>query len=197
MANYTPKRKRRLSSSSSYLEPATFLAHTGIKANKPSPGMMSASRTSVEKSANSASQSPPISLNPPADISSAPEKRAKTYERGARRKTREDHYEVKSVKEGKKQGKEKKTKERKETNEGTDKKLRKRKCKEKSGDALMHDFTARNVTRERLTVSQNNCHESQEPCQYYYLISRIAQTNIDCRPVQQRPSIMASQKTRT
>lgn len=69
---------------------------------------------------------------------------AKPYERKRRFKTREDHYTLKEARKVPKQT----------INEGESpvRKRGKRTRKEKSGSALMHDFTARNVAFSRLTV---------------------------------------------
>ena len=75
----------------------------------------------------------------------SPEKPAKTYERRSRHKTREDRYEVKQGKTHKEENKQ----ELKKKN----KKQGKRKRKEKSGAALMSSFSAKNIARDRLTVS--------------------------------------------
>ena len=64
----------------------------------------------------------------------------------SRHRTRKDRYELKEVKEAKKRKKKKKK------NEDPSKKERKRKRKEKSGAALMHDFRAKNVAHDSLTV---------------------------------------------
>lgn len=70
---------------------------------------------------------------------------AKPYERKSRRKTRENRY---SLKESSKVSDQ-------INNEGESpvRKKGKRKRREKSGSALMHDFTARNIAFSRLTVS--------------------------------------------
>ena len=70
---------------------------------------------------------------------------AKPYERRLRHKTRADHYTLKEALKGPQQT----------INEGESpvRKKGKRTRKEKSGSALMHDFTARNVAFSRLTVS--------------------------------------------
>ena len=78
----------------------------------------------------------------------SPKKRAKQYERKPRHKTKEDKYEVKRT--GRKLGIRPRTKEK--TN-GAVKKDKKRKRKQRSGDALMHTFGAPNVAQDRLTVS--------------------------------------------
>lgn len=74
-----------------------------------------------------------------------PDKLHQTYERRPRRKTREDRYELKEAK-ANFGGKRAKAKDRDK------KKHRKRRRTEKSGTALMHDFSAKNVSHERLTV---------------------------------------------
>jgi len=69
----------------------------------------------------------------------------KSYERRSRHKTREDRYDLK-------QDTKRPTKKQKKA--GAAGKDRKRKRKEKSGNTLMHDFTASNVAQDRLTVSK-------------------------------------------
>ena len=76
------------------------------------------------------------------------EEPAKRYERRPRHKTKEDRYKVK--KDGDKSTKQRA---RKDKRNGTDKRNTKGKRKEKSGDALMHTFSAPNIAQERLTVS--------------------------------------------
>ena len=76
------------------------------------------------------------------------EQPAKRYERRPRHKTKEDKYEVK--KDGDKSAKQRA---RKDERHSTDKPNKKGKRKEKSGDALMHTFSAPNIAQERLTVS--------------------------------------------
>ena len=73
---------------------------------------------------------------------------AKRYERRPRHKTKNDKYEVK--KDGKESRKRKRIKEK---NTRTSRQDRKSKRKERSGDALMHTFSAPNVAQDRLTVS--------------------------------------------
>jgi len=78
-------------------------------------------------------------------LSNSPATKPKSYERRSRHKTREDRYDLKQ--DGKRSAK----KQKKAGAAGTD---RKRKRKEKSGNTLMHDFTASNVAQDRLTVSK-------------------------------------------
>ena len=84
----------------------------------------------------------------PCNVPSLPEQPVKRYEKRPRHKTKEDKYKVK-------QDGDKSTKQRarKEKKRGTDKPNKKAKRKEKSGDALMHTFSAPNIAQERLTVS--------------------------------------------
>lgn len=169
MANSTPKRKRRLSSISSYLEPARFVAHTGAEAEDQVQPMVSFSRGSVANSVDTASRSSSVSLDSSTVISVSPEKPAKSYERRPRHKTRGDRYEIKQAKETKKRKKEKIEKKAKKAHAA--KKDRKRNRGEKSGAALMHNFTARNVTRDRLTVRYSDAYK---PCQICQLTIQLA-----------------------
>ena len=172
MTNLTLKRKRRLSSISSHLEPATFNSHTEVEGKEPDQAIDLVSRGSSVDLVDTPLRSSSAS-NSSTIISVSPEKQVKSYERRLRRKTREDRYEIKQAKEVKMQQKEKekkkKNKEKKRTGAGAAKKERKRNRKEKSGAALMHDFTARNVTRDRLTV---RCYDSDNLCQHCQLTSR-------------------------
>lgn len=70
---------------------------------------------------------------------------ARPYERRSRHKTREDRYTLKEAS--------KVPKQTTNADESPARKKGKRRRKEKSGTALMHDFTARNVAFNRLTVS--------------------------------------------
>ena len=70
---------------------------------------------------------------------------ANPYQRKSRHKTRDDHYTLKQVPQARKH--------RLDEDTPAAGKRGKRKRKEKSGSALMHEFHARNVARDRLTVS--------------------------------------------
>ena len=72
----------------------------------------------------------------------------KTYRRRPRHKTRKDLYEYKPTKEKKEK--------RKKESARRGKKQKKHQRHEKSGNALLHSFTASNVHANRLTVSQVN-----------------------------------------
>lgn len=131
--SYDRKRKRRHSSMSSYLEPATFVIHTDV------------GDQGCDQNNAPVSQELNAELSPTSAIKSIPqEKLNRDYGRRPRHKTREDRYELKQVKEAGKRKREK--------DEGAPKKNRKRRRIEKSGASLMHDFTAQNVTHDRLTV---------------------------------------------
>ena len=72
---------------------------------------------------------------------------SKRYERKPRHKTTIDKYEVK------KDDKEPRKRKRKEKSTGASRQDRKSKRKERSGNALMHTFSAPNVAQDRLTAS--------------------------------------------
>ena len=72
-----------------------------------------------------------------------PEKPTESFERRPRHKTREDRYELKDGTRNKKRVVEK---------DSQGMKQKKHKRREKSGAALMHSFTAHNVSHDRLTV---------------------------------------------
>lgn len=134
VARSNRKRKRRHSSVSSYLEPATFAGHTEVGDDG-----CHHMKAPVSQGLN-AELSPDTSV-----IKSIPQaKPNKAYERKPRHKTRENRYELKQVKEAKTRKKKK--------HEGAPKKERKRKRMEKSGASLLHNFTAQNVAHDRLTV---------------------------------------------
>ena len=82
------------------------------------------------------------------DAASLSEKPTKQYGRRPRHKTKDDKYEVKQP--GRKS---EKHKAKKKQPDGKVKQGKKRKRKERSGDALMHKFSAPNVAQDRLTVS--------------------------------------------
>lgn len=75
-----------------------------------------------------------------------PTKETRSYERRSRRKTRENRYNVE---------KDAKRLAKKPKRDDATRKEKKRKRKEKSGNTLMHDFSASNVAKDRLTVSQH------------------------------------------
>ena len=135
------KRKRHMSSTSSYLEPAE-IKMTKTDDGVISPGKRKCAPANVEPSGERSRRNPqgfvtalPASVIP-----------AKFYEKRSRHKTREDHYTLKEhADKGRKQ--------RSGGKDQVERKHTKRKRKEKSGAALMHHFSAQNVSRDRLTVS--------------------------------------------
>lgn len=139
------KRRRRESSTNSYLEPVTFDDPMSIDGNNRHPPMsvldnkklMSCPKIFSERSTRS----------PSSRASSTSRRLAISYEKRPRRKTREDRYELKAVNKNQKKGKEKPSEKGHKS-----KNHKKSRRKEKSGTALMHDFTAHNVNNDRLTV---------------------------------------------
>lgn len=139
------KRKRRCeTSSSSILEPA------GVSLDREKgrqvPRHQEERMSHLEQDRFSESGSGMSEFGP--DAASSPEKPTKQYGRRPRHKTKDDKYEVKqpSKKSEKHKGKKKQP-------NGKAKQGKKRKRKERSGDALMHTFSAPNVAQDRLTVS--------------------------------------------
>ena len=141
------KRRRSRSSTSSYLEPAA--ANDFSENDRERPCHSTILRTASPRptlSDRDKSKSPTTSqgsktMLPP------PEKLPKSYERRPRHKTRQDRYELKDN-----------NRDDEKTNQTTkkarrEKRQKKHKRKEKSGAALMLDFTAQNVAHDRLTVS--------------------------------------------
>ena len=138
------KRKHSRSSTSSYLEPAAaddlsdndHNRHRHATRSRPVRAGPILGRTEKTDLPTASPDSESLLLSP--------EKLLKSYERRPRNKTRQDRYELKDKSEKTKQA---------TRRDRADKKQKKRKRKEKSGAALMHDFTAHNVAHDRLTVS--------------------------------------------
>ncbi|KAL8933588.1 MAG: hypothetical protein Q9216_006296 [Gyalolechia sp. 2 TL-2023] len=131
------KRRRSLSTASSCLEPATCFSNDdrGPGIQRKIEADTDRRRTQHDNVATSPRSSSVVALS---------QKPAKSYERRPRRKTREDHYELKK---GKKQNKPK------DGEKASNHKAKKRRHRtEKSGAVLMHNFSANNVGTERLTV---------------------------------------------
>ena len=126
------KRKRTLSATS-YLEPAVF-EETADDGNAPH---LEAEAISPEKLAIT-SHSEILETTAKPD---PPMKNPRTYEKKPRHKTREDRYELKRNRMKKPSTKAAETTSRS-----------KNKRKERSGAALSHSFTAKNVEPDRLTV---------------------------------------------
>ena len=140
------KRRRRNSSADSYLETLKVETNTKHSHRKTNPVDKSWSIIEDRKDAKRhARHSTSISEKSEMKVPS-PDRATKSYERRARHKTREDRYDLKETK---------KTQRKRDTDkENTkEKRVQPRKRKEKSGAALMHGFTAQNVSHDRLTVS--------------------------------------------
>ena len=140
------RRKRRFSLSSeiSYLEPAVFLRssrHRNYRHHEPRERCGARRKIDYSgtrsNSGSDSSQASSITLT-------SPEKPVKTYERRSRHKTKEDRYDLKQPKTGRKV---------KKKHEEGNKKKKKSKRKEKPAVVVMHSFSAPNVAPDRLTVS--------------------------------------------
>ena len=137
------KRKRKASSTISYLEPAVVDEITDAESGKWKPPEREGTRRLPLSDDDGVLK--PLSgfLRGPNQTTALPEKSAESYERRPRHKTREDRYELKDGTREK----------RKVANKDSQKKKQKKqKRREKSGRALMHNFTAQNVAHDRLTV---------------------------------------------
>ncbi|KAL8721756.1 MAG: hypothetical protein Q9181_007639 [Wetmoreana brouardii] len=132
------KRTRSLSTTSSFLEPADHLDNTGRNLkSKGNAGAKKSQRGRQQSDGSASSRSPSITIV-------SPDQPVKTYERRKRHKTREDRYELKQ--EGRRD------KSQRSGEKARDKPRKKKKRLQKSGSALMQDFTAGNVKPERLTL---------------------------------------------
>jgi len=136
------KRRRHESPTGSFLEPAEFHEQTNFERDACSP---------MDTAGNGRSRRVHRILGSSIVALPSLEKPAETYEKRPRHKTREDRYELK---EGNSDRREKKSKWNEK--DGKDKKHKKHKRKEKSGAALMRDFSAQNVSHDRLTVSSGD-----------------------------------------
>ena len=139
----TRKRKRKASSTISYLEPAVVDELTDAENGKWKPPEREGTRRLPLSDDDGVLK--PLSgfLRGPDQTTALPEKPAESFERRPRHKTREDRYELKDG-----------TREKRKvaTKDSQEKKQKKHKRREKSGGALMHNFTAQNVAHDRLTV---------------------------------------------
>ena len=139
----TRKRKRKASSTISYLEPALVDELTDAENAKWKSHERAGTRRLPPSDGDGELRSLCGLLGRPDQTTVLPEKPAESYERRPRHKTREDRYELKDG-----------TREKKKVanKESQEKKQKKHKRREKSGGALMHNFTAQNVAHDRLTV---------------------------------------------
>ena len=136
------KRKRKASSTTSYLEPAVVDELPDAQDDKWTPFERERTRR-LPPGDDGELKSLSELLPRPDKTTVLPEKPAASYERQPRRKTREDRYELKDGTRDRKKVAKKDSQEKKE---------KKHKRREKSGAALMHSFTAQNVSHDRLTV---------------------------------------------
>ncbi|KAK0515703.1 hypothetical protein JMJ35_001737 [Cladonia borealis] len=139
----TRKRKRKASSTISYLEPALVDELPDAQDGKLTP--IERERTKKLPPGDDDGELKSLSeiVPRPDQTTALPEKPAGSYERRPRRKTREDRYELKDGTRDKKKVAKKDNQEMKQ---------KKHKRREKSGAALMHSFTAQNVSHDRLTL---------------------------------------------
>ena len=137
------KRRRKASSTTSYLEPAAPEGFTDGENGQQRPDYRLEPSKHTPSEADDSCSSRRSQRITPAKVSL--ERPTKSYERRPRHKTREDRYELKEATSGKR-------KVAREDGERKKKKQKKHKRREKSGAALMHDFTAQNVSHDRLTV---------------------------------------------
>ena len=137
------KRRRKASSTTSYLEPAAPEGSTDGEGGQQRPDSRLKPSKQTPSEADHSCSSRRSQRITPAKVSL--ERLTRSYERRPRYKTREDRYELKEATSGKR-------KVARQDGEKKKKKQKKYKRREKSGAALMHDFTAQNVSHNRLTV---------------------------------------------
>ena len=138
----TRKRKRKAPSTLSYLEPAVVDELTDAENGKRRAYEEERTRTLPTSVDDGDLKSLSGFSRRPDQTTALSEKPAESYGRRPRHKTREDRYELKDGTRDKK----------KVAKDSQEKKPKKHKRREKSGAALMHSFTAQNVSHDRLTV---------------------------------------------
>ena len=137
-------RKRNASSTTSYLEPAVVDRLIEVECDDRSVHLEGRLRTPSRSGGDGNVGLSSRPLQKFQEAITSPGKPVEAFERRPRHKTRADRYELKeSTRQRKKPDK----------NNEEDKKRKKHKRKEKSGAALMHDFTAHNISHSRITVS--------------------------------------------
>lgn len=143
MDTYRPyKRKRSASSQSSYLQPAPTIELTGQPIDEKAIANRPKVSDRIQKPRKVDLPSPSKSHDVKDDFSSAT-KPLKSFERRPRHKTHEDRYKVKENLETKPKSRDR--------HAGRSSRMKTR-PKGMTGAALLHDFTAKNVSNERLTV---------------------------------------------
>ncbi|MCJ1283674.1 hypothetical protein MMC26_003005 [Xylographa opegraphella] len=133
-------KRKRASSSSSYLGPAIADAHTAYQHDRGGHSPDGDAKVRGDKRGLTILASA-ISDASMSQVASSPAKPSKSYERRARHKTKEDRYELKHGVTNVQAPKERKT--MKSTRPSR---------KEKTGAALLHNFAADNVSSDRLTL---------------------------------------------
>ena len=140
------KRRHRQSSADSYLELANTEGSTKHDCDVVRTKEVIENEKKSQKHADVSAKLPSEPSTESVTKVPCPERRTKAYERKRRHKTRVDHYDLKE------DGGTRRKRTSAEKN-GSERKRKPRKRKEKSGAALLHDFTAQNVSQDRLTVS--------------------------------------------
>lgn len=139
--HHTKKRRISVSSDTTYLQPATAAANAESENGKRSHSRRHHPRVDPYDVDDDDLTPSILSSSSYSVTDCSPKKPAKTYDRKPRHKTRDDRYEKKQIKELAK------AKAKKAAKKGD-----KRKRKTRSGAAPTHNFTAKNVTQDRLTV---------------------------------------------
>lgn len=138
------KRRRRSSSFSTSLEPAATIDLTNPDAGAYDVPLNILNRPRANIGSRTRSVPSTSSAGRDKHVREDEQEPAKRYEKRPRHRTREDRYEVK---------KSKKASEKSAPKDDSPMKVKKRKRKDKSGAAVMHDYRAPNLLHERLTVS--------------------------------------------
>ena len=135
-------KRRRVSSSSSYLEPAIIDEPTEVasRLHRENHRRDQGTETRHERRRQEVPSSD-VSDIPLSRMTSSPAKQLKPFERRSRHRTKEDRYVLKDVTAHVQEAKEKRRK-----------KSTRLSRKEKTGSVLLHNFAADNVASERLTV---------------------------------------------
>ena len=135
------KQRISVSSGTTYLQPATAAVNTDPESDNRNRSRQHRSRGGVYNVEDNDLTISTIPSSSSSVTECVPKKPAKTYERRPRHKTRDDRYGKKQVEKLEKARAKK-----------AEKKDGKRKRKASSGAALAHEFRAKNVTQDRLTV---------------------------------------------
>ena len=175
------QKRKRSPSATSYLEPAVFNDTANDGSQRPNNGNTRDIEVELFNSAKHSTNITSEVLDTPAKPRSRPTEDAKTYEKRPRRKTREDRYDLKNDR--------KKMKSNTMLVETTRRK--RSKCKETSGAAMSHVFTAQNVAPDRLTVRITISFEDSES-----RLTAVAKTCGKARALHKRTCVFPSAKKR-